>query len=74
MDGIGKDRRRKTQTGGTPNTNNGGENMSKWVCGICGYVYDEEKEGTPFSALPDGWVCPMCGADKSVFSEQKLCS
>ena len=45
--------------------------MSKWVCGICGYVYDEEKEGTPFSALPDGWVCPMCGADKSVFSEQK---
>lgn len=45
--------------------------MSKWVCGICGYVYDEEKEGTPFSALPDSWVCPMCGADKSVFSEQK---
>ena len=44
--------------------------MSKWVCGICGYVYDEEKEGTPFRDLPDGWVCPLCGADKSAFSEQ----
>ncbi len=45
--------------------------MSKWICGICGYVYDEEKEGTPFSELPNGWVCPLCGADKTAFAEQK---
>ena len=44
--------------------------MSKWVCGICGYVYDEEKEGIPFRELPDDWVCPLCGADKSAFSQQ----
>lgn len=44
--------------------------MSKWVCGICGYVYDEEKEGVRFRDLPDSWVCPLCGADKSAFSEQ----
>ncbi len=43
--------------------------MSKWVCSICGYVYDEEKEGTPFQSLPDSWVCPLCGADKSAFSQ-----
>ena len=44
--------------------------MSKWICGICGYVYDEAKEGVPFSALPDSWVCPLCGADKSVFARE----
>ena len=41
--------------------------MKKWICGICGYVYDEAREGVPFDQLPDDWVCPICGADKSVF-------
>ena len=45
--------------------------MSKWVCGVCGYVFDEEKEGVRFSELPDDWVCPLCGADKGVFAEAK---
>lgn len=45
--------------------------MKKWVCGICGYVYDEEKEGIPFEQLPDGWVCPLCGAEKSAFAVQE---
>ena len=44
--------------------------MKKWICGICGYIYDEEKEGIPFDALPEKWVCPLCGADKSAFSPQ----
>lgn len=39
----------------------------KHVCPICGYVYDSEKEGNPFSELPDSWVCPLCGAPKSSF-------
>lgn len=46
--------------------------MSKWVCSICGYVYDEEKEGIPFEQLPDGWICPLCGAEKSAFSQEQL--
>ena len=45
--------------------------MSKWICGICGYVYDEEREGVLFEALPDDWVCPLCGADKSAFAPEK---
>ena len=45
--------------------------MGKWICGICGYVYDEEKEGKAFAGLPDGWVCPLCGADKSQFAPEK---
>lgn len=38
--------------------------MKKWVCKVCGYVYD----GTiPFEKLPADWVCPLCGAPKSMF-------
>ena len=39
----------------------------KYVCPVCGYVYDEEKEGTPFADLPESWVCPLCRAAKSSF-------
>ena len=39
----------------------------KYVCSICGYVYDEAREATPFGQLPDSWVCPLCGAPKSAF-------
>ena len=43
----------------------------KYVCPICGYVYDEEKEGTPFADLPESWVCPLCRAAKSSFRPEK---
>lgn len=39
----------------------------KYVCSICGYVYDEAKEGTPFAGLPDNWACPVCRAGKGAF-------
>lgn len=45
--------------------------MSKWICSICGYVYDEAKEGKAFTDLPDTWVCPLCGAPKSAFVPEK---
>jgi flavin reductase (DIM6/NTAB) family NADH-FMN oxidoreductase RutF/rubredoxin len=49
--------------------------MQKYKCTVCGYVYEPEKgdpdsgikPGTPFEELPDDWVCPVCGADKSAF-------
>ena len=49
--------------------------MAKYKCSVCGWIYDPElgdQEGgisaeTPFERLPDDWVCPMCGADKSDF-------
>ncbi|MGZ4865445.1 MAG: rubredoxin [Halobacteriota archaeon] len=44
--------------------------MAKWICTICEYVYDEEVEGVLFSELPDDWVCPACGVDKSFFEEE----
>ena len=43
--------------------------MKKYQCSICGYIYDEEKEGVRFSDLPDDWKCPLCGAPKDMFVE-----
>ncbi len=36
-------------------------------CTICGYIYDEKEEGTPFNDLPDDWTCPVCNAPKDAF-------
>jgi rubredoxin len=54
------------------------EKMSKYVCSVCGYVYDPEagdpdngiQPGTPFEKLPDDWVCPVCGASKDQFEKE----
>lgn len=51
--------------------------MDKYKCLVCGYIYDPAKgdpdngvaAGTPFDKLPDGWVCPECGAPKSEFEK-----
>ena len=40
-----------------------------WRCTVCGYEYDEAKEGTPFEKLPDAWTCPVCNAPKSEFEK-----
>lgn len=50
--------------------------MKKYVCDICGYIYDPEvgdpdggiEPGMAFKDLPDDWVCPDCGAGKDDFS------
>ncbi|HBF43730.1 MAG TPA: rubredoxin [Desulfobacteraceae bacterium] len=49
--------------------------MDKYVCSVCGYVYDPEdgdpdngvEPGTSFEDLPDDWTCPICGATKDLF-------
>jgi len=51
--------------------------MDKYQCIPCGYIYDPAEgdsdggiaPGTAFTDLPDDWVCPMCGADKSQFEK-----
>jgi len=53
--------------------------MKKYVCDVCGYVYDPAigdpdngiAPGTAFEAIPDTWVCPECGATKADFSVQE---
>ncbi|MEG2699058.1 MAG: rubredoxin [Ruthenibacterium sp.] len=52
--------------------------MKKYVCTICGYIYDEAAgipsagiaPGTAWEQLPEGWVCPLCGAAKSEFQQK----
>jgi len=39
--------------------------MAKYRCNICGYIYDEEKEGAPFSNIEK---CPVCDQPTSHFS------
>lgn len=47
----------------------------KYVCTVCGYTYDEKlgdpdnniAPSTKWEDLPDDFVCPVCGVDKSMF-------
>ncbi len=49
--------------------------MTRWECVVCGYVYDPAvgdpdggiAPGTAFEDIPEDWVCPECGVDKSMF-------
>lgn len=44
-------------------------NSKKYRCPACGYIYDERAEPARFKDLPDDWVCPVCGSEKSDFIE-----
>lgn len=51
--------------------------MDRYVCIICGYVYDPAvgdpesgiAPGTAFEDIPDDWVCPLCGVGKEHFEK-----
>ena len=51
--------------------------MKKYICKICGWIYDEAQgdpdngiaPGPKFEDLPADYICPMCGAGKDEFEE-----
>ena len=51
--------------------------MQKYVCSICGFIYDEATgypeggiaPGTKWEDIPGDWVCPTCGVGKTDFQE-----
>ena len=51
--------------------------MKKYVCKICGYVYDPASwdpynviaPGTSLEVIPADWVCSLCGVGKDEFEE-----
>jgi len=46
------------------------EASGKYVCSICGYVYDPaEHDGIAFEDLPDDWKCPRCKQGKEKFNK-----
>jgi rubredoxin len=52
--------------------------MDKYVCTLCGYVYDPaigDPDGgvepkTKWEDVPDDWECPVCGASKEDFEKE----
>ena len=45
------------------------ETSGKFVCSVCGYVYDPaEHDGVAFEDLPDDWKCPRCRQPKEKFN------
>ena len=52
--------------------------MKKYVCKVCGHVYDPAEgdpdngiaPGTAFEDLPDNWSCPICGVGKEDFEPE----
>lgn len=50
-----------------------------WFCEVCEYVYDPVAgdvdggipPGTAWRDIPDGWICPVCGARKKEFRVMK---
>ena len=53
-----------------PERTQGDTEMKKYVCKICGWVYDpENNNGVAFEDLPADWTCPTCGVGKDEFEE-----
>ena len=48
-------------------TSSNSSGNGKWVCSICGYVYDGD---IPFEELPDTFVCPICKQGKDKFKQR----
>lgn len=52
--------------------------MKKYVCKVCGYIYDPEAgdpdngvpPGTAWEKVPEGWVCPVCAVGKEEFQPE----
>ena len=42
----------------------------RYVCSVCGYIYDETRESVPFADLPPSWKCPVCKAAKTAFAPE----
>ena len=55
--------------------------MRKYVCNVCGYIYNPEEgdtdsgiePGTAFEDIPTDWVCPLCGVGKDDFEPVEWC-
>ena len=43
--------------------------MARYICSVCGFIYDEEQEGVRWEALPKDWACPGCGSERALFKE-----
>ena len=47
------------------------EKNMRYVCNLCGWVYDEEEQGVKWEDLPEDFACELCGAGKDEFSPEE---
>ena len=47
------------------------EDSMKYVCNLCGWVYDEEEAGGKWEDLPEDFACELCGVGKDDFSPEE---
>ncbi len=64
--GVGKDQFEKVEEA-APAEKPAAKKEAKWVCKVCGYVYDGD---VPFEELGDDYVCPVCGVGKDQFERE----
>ena len=43
----------------------------KYVCNVCGWVYDEDETGVKWEDLPEDFACELCGVGKDQFSPEE---
>lgn len=43
----------------------------RYVCNLCGWVYDEDEQGVKWEDLPDDFTCELCGVGKEEFSPEE---
>ena len=56
----------------------GAISMEKYVCSVCGYIYDPAEgcpdqgiaPGTPWDQVADSFTCPLCGVGKDQFEAE----
>ena len=44
----------------------------KYVCNVCGWVYDEDERGVKWDDLPEDFTCELCGVGKEDFSPPRI--
>ncbi len=58
-----------------PNLHPGVPGSRRWICRVCGFIYDEAlgnlsegfPPGTLWDSIPETWRCPICRVTKSDF-------
>jgi rubredoxin-NAD+ reductase len=43
----------------------------KYVCDVCGWVYDEDEAGVKWEDLPEDFECELCGVGKDQFTAEE---
>jgi rubredoxin len=70
----------RTQVRAVDDYTSGKQLMKRYMCVVCGFIYDEEQglpeegiiPGTRWDEIPENWSCPECGAAKSDFEMMEV--